>query len=102
MWWWVLIWALLVLLALVYLGSRARGVWGQFKDLRAEVAHASEVVSQLEAQVERLGSTPPTPDVFTDPGEARRRREHTRATLRQERRARQAARRPGWARHLDS
>jgi hypothetical protein len=103
MWWWVLIWALLVLVALVYLAGRAWGVWGQFKELRAEVAHASETVAQLQVQAHRLAerAPAPTPDVFGDPHELRRRRTATKAALRQERRARQAARRPGWAKHLD-
>ena len=103
MWWWVLIWALLVVVALVYLASRAWGVWGQFKELTAELGRASDTLSALEAQADRLGerSAPPRPDLFADPRRLRREREHTRASLRQERRARQAARRPAWARHLD-
>ena len=103
MWWWVLIWALLVVVAVVYLASRAWGVWGQFKELTAEVSRASDTLAALEAQADRLGErTPaPRPDLFEDPRRLRRERERTRASLRQERRARQAARRPAWARHLD-
>ena len=103
MWWWVLIWALLVVVALVSLASRAWGVWGQFKELTAELTRATETLSALEAAADRLGdrSAPPTPDLLGDPRLLRRERERTRASLRQERRARQAARRPAWARHLD-
>lgn len=104
MWWWVLIWVLLVVIAAVYLATRAWGVWGQVKELTAEVGRASDTVSALSAQVERIGDSAPapTPDVFGDPRQLRREREVTRASLRQQRRARQATRRPAWARHLDS
>jgi hypothetical protein len=103
-WWWVLIWVLLVVIAVAYLASRAWAVWGQFKELTAEVSHASETVAALQEQTDRLAdrAPAPTPDVFGDPRQLRREREATRASLRQQRRARQAARRPAWARHLDS
>ncbi len=103
MWWWVLIWVLLVVIAAAYLASRAWGVWGQVKDLTAEVAHASETVAALQAQADRVGDAvpPAEPAVFGDPRALRREREVTRASLKQQRRARQAARRPSWARHLD-
>jgi hypothetical protein len=104
MWWWVLIWALLVVLALAYLASRAWGVWGQFKELMAEVRRSSDTLTALQGEVDRLGERPPEPgpDLFGDPRQLRRERERTRASLKQERRARQTARRPAWARHLDS
>ena len=104
MWWWVLIWVLLVLVALAYLATRAWGVWGQVKELNAEVGRASETVSALQAQTERLGDPAPPPQaaIFADPRQLRREREVTRASLKQQRRARQATRRPAWARHLDS
>lgn len=102
MWWWVLIWALLVLLAVAYLASRAWGVWGQVKELNAEVRRASATVAALENQVERLQQPAPVPDILGDPRQLRRERDLTRAALRQQRRARQVGRRPAWARHLDS
>ncbi len=104
MWWWVLIWVLLVLVAVAYLATRAWGVWGQVKELTAEIGRASETVSALQAQGDRLGDpAPPVPAaVFADPRQLRREREATRASLKQQRRARQATRRPAWARHLDS
>ena len=104
MWWWVLIWVLLVVIAAAYLATRAWGVWGQFKELTAEVARSSQTVTALQAQGDRLGERPPArpADVFGDPRQLRRERDATRASLKQQRRARQAARRPSWARHLDS
>ena len=104
MWWWILIWALLVLVALAYLATRAWGVWGQFKELSAEVGRSSQTVAALQAETDRLGERPPapTPDIFGDPRQLRRERDATRASLKQQRRARQAARRPSWAKHLDS
>ena len=103
MWWWVLIWVLLVVIAAAYLATRAWGVWGQFKELTAEVRRSSETVAALQAETSRLGESPraPQPDVFEDPRKLRRERDATRASLKQQRRARQAARRPSWARHLD-
>jgi hypothetical protein len=103
MWWWVLIWLLLVVIATAYLASRVWGLWGQVKELTAEVQRASETVSALQAQTDRLGERPPAPQlaVFGDPRELRRERLATRGALREQRRARRAARLPGWARHLD-
>lgn len=103
MWWWVLIWVLLVVIAAVYLATRAWGVWGQIKELTAEVRRSSETVAALQAETGRLGESPrpPQADVFGDPRRLRRERDATRASLKQQRRARQAARRPSWARHLD-
>jgi len=102
-WWWVLIWVLLVVIAAAYLATRGWAVWGQFKELTAEVRRSSETVAALQAETNRLGERSPAPasDVFGDPRQLRRERDATRASLRQQRRARQAARRPGWARHLD-
>ena len=103
MWWWVLIWTILVVLAGVYLVARLWGLWGQVKELTAETERAGQTLAALEAQVDRLGEAAAAQPiaVFQDPRELRRERERTRASLRQERRARQAARRPAWARHED-
>lgn len=104
MWWWVLIWVLLVVIAAAYLATRAWAVWGRVKELGAEVDRASSTVSALQAETDRLGDPVPPADlaVFGDPRGLRREREATRASLKHQRRARQAARRPAWARHLDS
>jgi hypothetical protein len=103
MWWWVLIWVLLVVIAVAYLASRAWGLWGQVKELTAEVSRASQTVAALHAETERLGEPVPAtePAVFGDPRQLRRERDATRASLKQQRRVREAARRPAWARHLD-
>jgi hypothetical protein len=102
-WWWVLIWTILVVIAGVYLVARLWGLWGQVKELTAETERAGQTLAALEAQVDRLGEAAAQQPiaVFQDPRELRRERERTRASLRQERRARQAARRPAWARHVD-
>jgi hypothetical protein len=102
-WWWVLVWVLLVLVAAAYLATRAWAVWGQFKELTAELGRASETLSALEAQTDRLGERPPAPQlaVFGDPRQLRRERLATRGALSRQRRARRAANRPAWARHLD-
>jgi hypothetical protein len=102
-WSWVLIWVLLVVIATAYLASRAWAVWGQLKELTAEVGRASETVAALQAQTERLRERPPAPElaVFGDPRLLRRERLATLGALREQRRARRAARLPAWARHLD-
>jgi uncharacterized membrane protein YdfJ with MMPL/SSD domain len=102
-WWWILIWVLLVLIAAVYLASRAWGVWGQFKELTAEAKRASRTLESLQTQVDRLGdsSEPARMAVFESPRDLRRERHATRAALREQRRARQAVRRPTWARDVD-
>jgi hypothetical protein len=103
MWWWVLIWVLLVVIAAAYLGSRAWGVWGQAKELGAEVQRASETLSALESQAERLRERPLRTElaVFGDPRALRRERLATVGALREQRHKRRVKRRPRWARHLD-
>ncbi len=103
MWWWVLIWVLLVVIAAVYLATRAWAVWGQAKELNVEVVRAAETVAALQAQTDRLRERPAPPElaVFGDPRQLRRERLATRGALREQRRARRSARLPAWARHLD-
>ena len=103
MWWWVLIWVLLVVIALAYLASRAWGVWGQVKELSAEVGRASQTVAALETQAQRLSEREPAPElaVFGDPRALRRERLATVGALREQRHKRRVRRRPRWARHLD-
>jgi len=102
-WWWVLIWLMLVVIAAVYLASRGWAVWGQVKELSAEVSRASETLSALQTETDRLGEHPPPMElaIFGDPVKLRRERLAVRGALRQERHARRAARLPRWARHLD-
>ena len=103
MWWWVLIWTILVVVAGVYLVARLWGLWGQVKELTAETERASQTLAALEAQVERLGEVaPPQPlAVFQDPRDLRHHRATTRAALREQRAARRAERLPRWARDVD-
>lgn len=103
MWWWVLIWTLLVVIAGAYLVARLWGLWGQIKELTAETERAATTVSALEAQVDRLGERAPAPPlaVFQDPRDLRHHRATTRAAVREQRAARRAERLPRWARDVD-
>lgn len=103
MWWWVLIWTLLVVIAGAYLVARLWGLWGQVKELTAETERAATTLSALEAQVDRLGERAPAPPlaVFQDPRDLRHHRATTRAALREQRAARRAGRLPRWARDVD-
>jgi hypothetical protein len=102
-WWWVLIWTVLVVVAGVYLVARLWGLWGQVKELTAETERAGRTLAALEAQVDRLGeAAPPQPlAVFQDPRDLRRHRATTRAELRAQRTARRTERLPLWARDVD-
>jgi hypothetical protein len=102
-WWWVLIWVLLVVVASGYLGARLWALWGQVKELTAETERATATLTALEAQVDRLGERTAAARVavFDDPRDLRRQREVTRAGLRPERAARRAERLPRWARDVD-
>ena len=55
MWWWVLIWAVLVLCALVYLGARLWTLWGQLKELGSELVPAQERLEAVQGQLDQLG-----------------------------------------------
>ena len=55
MWWWVLIWAVLVLCALVYLGARLWTLWGQTKELGSELTLAQERLEAVQGQLDQLG-----------------------------------------------
>ena len=104
MWWWVLIWALLLVCAAVYLGSRLWELWGQSKDFGREVVIAQERLEQVQGQLDQLGEQITAPEqlaVFGDPAALRRQRQHDLARQRHERARRRAGRRPTWARHVD-
>ena len=53
--WWLLIWASILVVAGVYLGVRAWGLWGQTKELGSELAIAQRRLDQVQGQLERLG-----------------------------------------------
>jgi hypothetical protein len=94
MWWWVMIWVLLVLLAGVYLGARARGLWGQTKELGSELATAERRLSDVQGQLELLGERIGSPEqlaVFADPAMARKQRNRARAAGRHARQQRRSA-----------
>jgi hypothetical protein len=91
MWWWVLIWAVLVLCAMVYLGARLWTLWGQTKELGGELALAQQRMDAVQGQLDQLGERITAPEqlaVFATPRDSRRERELTRERLLQERRAR--------------
>lgn len=104
MWWWVLIWSVLVVVALVYLAGRLWTLWGQLRDLTAEVDRAVDTLEQLEAHAERLGERAAAPAplaVFEDPRRLRRERERTRRHRHRQRALRRQAARPARARRVD-
>ena len=104
MWWWVLIWALLLVCAAAYIGSRLWDLWGRSKDFGREVMIAQERLDLVHGQLDLLGEKISSPDqlaVFGDPAALRKEREHALARQRRERAHRRAGRRPTWARHVD-
>jgi hypothetical protein len=104
MWWWVLIWAVLVLCAMVYLGARLWNLWGQTKELGGELALAQERVDAVQGQLDQLGERITAPEqlaVFASPQDSRRERELTRERLLQERRARRRRAHASRVRHVD-
>ena len=102
--WWLWIWAMLLVVAGVYLGSRAWGLWGQAKELGSELATASrrldEVQSQVELLGERIGSSEELA-VFADPAAARKQRDRARDAARRARRQRRDVSHPGRTKHVD-
>jgi hypothetical protein len=75
---WVLLDLLLVLLALVFLGAMALGLWRKVKDLGREVARAGETIGQAtdalaELQAAAADRTAPGPSTATTRPERSRR-----------------------------
>lgn len=104
MWWWLLIWACLLVVAGVYLGTRLWGLWGQAKELGSELAAAQRRLDAVQGQLELLGERIGSPEelaVFADPRTVRKQRDHHRAAGRHARQQRRAASRPAWAKHVD-
>ena len=104
MWWWVLIWAVLVLCALVYLGARLWTLWGQSRELGSELVTAQERLEAVQGQLDQLGEPTTAPEqlaVFARPDDSRRERERTREQLVRERRARRQRAHAARVRHVD-
>jgi hypothetical protein len=102
--WWVMIWVLLLAGAGLYLGVRARGLWGQTKELGSELAIAQRRVDEVQGQLDLLGELIGSSDelaVFADPATARKARDRARADGRAARQQRRAASLPAWAKHVD-
>lgn len=77
-WWvWVLVWVVLVLGAGFVLFLLLRQVWRSLRSLGREMATASERLSAVTEELQRLqdrAPTPPEPAVFDRPTEHRARR----------------------------
>lgn len=94
MWWWVMIWVSLFVMAGVYLGTQVWGLWGQTKDLGSELVTAQRRLADVQGQLELIGehiSSPEQLAVFADPFAARRARDDARAAGRRARHHRRAA-----------
>jgi hypothetical protein len=104
MWWWLLIWVCLLLVAGLYLGTRGWALWGQAKELASELAAAQLRLDDVQGELELLGKWigPPTElAVFAGPVETRRQRDVARAAIRAARHRRRQASLPAWAKHVD-
>ena len=102
--WWLLIWASILVVAGVYLGVRAWGLWGQTKELGSELAIAQRRLDQVQGQLERLGEEIDSPEelaVFAVPAAARKERDRARAAGRHARRQRRAGSPPASVKHVD-
>jgi hypothetical protein len=101
--WWV-IWVVLLVGSAAYLVARARGLWGQTRELGAELATAQQRLDEVQGQLELLGERIGSPEelaVFADPATARRERDRARSQGREARQQRRAGSRPAWAKHVD-
>jgi hypothetical protein len=102
--WWVMIWAVLLVVSGVYLAARVRGLWGQTKELGSELAAAERRLDEVHGQLELLGERIGSPDelaVFAGPVSARIQRNRAKADGRRARRQRRTTSRPAWAKHVD-
>ena len=102
--WWVLIWFVLLVVSAGYLARRARGLWGQTKELGSELEAASRRLDEVQGQLELLGERIHSVEelaVFARPVTARRERDRAKAQGRRARQQRRAAARPAWAKHVD-
>ena len=102
---WTLTWIVLVLGAAWYLWRKVRVTWRSSRQLGAELRVAERRLSEVREQVEQLQQGSDAVQelaVFGDAGALRAERDTMRQTLGQQRRARAAGNRPGWARRVDS
>jgi hypothetical protein len=74
LWWWLLIWALLILAALGFVALLGWGLWKQLRALVRELGTASERLSAVLGELERAPAVAAQePDVFDDPATVRSR-----------------------------
>jgi HAMP domain-containing protein len=76
LWWWVLIWAVLVLAALGVLAVLGLSLWRRVKLLLSELSTASDRFAEISAKMEQVAERAEErePAVFTDPLELRQER----------------------------
>ena len=104
MWWWVMIWVLLLVGAVVYLGVRSWGLWVQARELGSELVTAQRRLDEVQGQLDLLGEQIGSAEelaVFASPAAARKERDRARAQGRKARQQRRTASRPAWAKHVD-
>lgn len=108
---WVLIWMALLGVCGWWLWRRLQRFWSRLSALGKQVADAELLVQALElavaerqqaAAAAQAGMPAEPLAIFRDPLAVAAERAHLRETLSQERQERRRARRPGWARRLDS
>lgn len=102
--WWLLIWVCLLVVAGIYLGTRAWGLWGQTKELGSELAIAQRRLDAVQSQVELLGQEiGPAQElaIFASPAAARQQHDRARAAGRRARRQRRAVSPPARDKHVD-
>ena len=104
MWWWLLIWACLLVVAGVYLGTQAWELWGQTKELGSELSVAQRRLDEVQGRLELLGERIGTQEelaVFAVPATARKERDRARAAGHRARQQRLAMSRLARAKHVD-
>jgi len=69
--WWVLIWALVLLLALGVMIALSLSLWGKAKALGRELATASERLGAVTEQLQELSERNDEPAVFTSASQIR-------------------------------
>ena len=104
-WWgWLLLWLVLLVGGAVLVGLRVRSTWRSVKALGAEVGRATEVLTALETQADRLReateAVDAAPAVTQDPRLLRAEYRRRRAEQAARRQAVRAERLPPWARHV--